>query len=184
MVSVRPLARRWGAYTALGIALAFAPLDSAPAQQQGGGADNHHTHPVSDAKAAQPAPIAIAVTVSGQLKMTAPEQHELVQQPQENPLSTLLHFSLTDLLLTLFTGALAFLTWQLIIVGQRQHQAARDALELARKEFIASHRPSLRVRRIWPIGKSQPFMGKALTEIRFIVANVGYSEAKIVRMSG
>ena len=54
--------------------------------------------------------------------------------------------------------------------------ATHDALELSRREFIASHRPHLRVRLV---RIDEPEVGHPMT-VRFIVSNVGYSEAKSV----
>jgi hypothetical protein len=83
---------------------------------------------------------------------------------------------------TLFGFFVAVFTGLLYFVTNRQVSLTSRQVDLAREEFVATHRPILRVRRIWPIGKSE-FLGNISTEVRIIVANIGQSEAKIASLS-
>jgi hypothetical protein len=82
----------------------------------------------------------------------------------------------------LFALAVAMFTGGLLVMGVWTNCLIIKQIKLGRDEFTASHPPILRVRRIWPVGKST-FLGNAATEVRIIVANIGQSEAKIVRLS-
>ncbi len=55
--------------------------------------------------------------------------------------------------------------------------------EIIRQEFFATHRPILRIRRIWPTGAQTTFLGNSGFEVRIIVANIGQSAAKITAIS-
>jgi hypothetical protein len=78
------------------------------------------------------------------------------------------------------TVFIAVFTIVLAIVSRRQARLTRASIDLANKEFIASHRPRIRVRRITPIG------GLLLpnTQLNFLVeaANIGDTKATVVEV--
>ena len=92
-----------------------------------------------------------------------------------------------DMLLVFFTGVLALYTIRLSRsteklwkAGEKQMKLTRDSLNLAQEEFIASHRPQLRVRNVVvraPTGSNLPVPQSVLGQ--FYVDNIGDSTAQI-----
>jgi hypothetical protein len=78
------------------------------------------------------------------------------------------------------TVAIAVFTVALVFVTNRQARLTRDALNLARGEFNATHRPKIIVRRFQVTDKDLP-EGKA-PKILFIAQNIGDSAATITRV--
>ena len=76
-----------------------------------------------------------------------------------------------------FTAVLAVLTVALVVAGLWQGRLTQQSIQLARDEFISTHRPRLMLR--------EAFLGNAFKDadrlhIYFVIANVGSSDATIV----
>jgi hypothetical protein len=72
------------------------------------------------------------------------------------------------------TVVLAIFTVVLVLVTNRQARLARQAIELGNKEFVATHRPRLRIRSIKPLLTDGVGLG-----IHFIVTIAGETPAHI-----
>ena len=141
-----------------------------------------------------PPPANRALTVPKSDKERDSKQDSSAEKPADHSDNSSLRW--TDIIVALsalasavFAGILAIFTWRLIVVGRDQHKAAieglnqtRKALEIGQKEFLATHRPILKIRRIWPTGRSE-FMGRRVTEVRTIISNIGTTSAYIVSFS-
>jgi hypothetical protein len=75
------------------------------------------------------------------------------------------------------TAVIAFFTIVLVFVTGRQARLTRKAIELGNREFIATHRPRIRIREIETGGLAQQ---PHVATIR--AANVGATEARVVAM--
>ena len=75
-----------------------------------------------------------------------------------------------------FTAVLAVFTGRLWISTEKLWKSANETAELARKEFISTHRPQIRIRRIFPI---TPFAANAAPQIRILAANIGTTDATV-----
>jgi hypothetical protein len=75
--------------------------------------------------------------------------------------------------ISLFTGVLALFTIALVGASVWQGRLTQQSIELARQEFIATHRPKLRVR--LPFLKA-PIVGQPL-KFGFTISNIGDSSA-------
>jgi hypothetical protein len=94
------------------------------------------------------------------------------------------------------TVAIALFTATLFLVTNRQVRLARDALDLAREEFISSHRPRLRIRNVivndvqvnitapgqqaTQRDRRPPFQPNNQITGQLSVANIGDTEARVV----
>lgn len=93
-----------------------------------------------------------------------------------------LRLKITDSLLVLFTAILAIFTWclhrsthKLWKAGEDQMHITRDSLELAREEFISTHRPRLiHTHPMIPIEEGMPI------QVEWCVVNVGATDAVII----
>lgn len=74
---------------------------------------------------------------------------------------------------TVFIAIFTFTLWQ---STKRMMVATQGAVDLARQEFVASHRPKLRIRRITP---NRPFLFGVPISIVIEVANIGDTQATI-----
>jgi hypothetical protein len=81
-----------------------------------------------------------------------------------------MRFKITDTLLTAFTLFL-------VVIGAWQGHAIYRQIDLGREEFTATNRPKLVVRELLILGA--PTSGRPI-KIRYVIANVGASRAKIV----
>ncbi len=81
----------------------------------------------------------------------------------------------STVILTFFTFLLGFFTYFLWRSTQKAVRGGTDALDLARKEFISTHRPRLRVRWISNEGRDYGNIWRA----RMIIVNVGDTNATI-----
>jgi hypothetical protein len=82
-----------------------------------------------------------------------------------------------DNLTAVSTFVIAIFTIVLAVIGYVQARLIRKSIDLARAEFISSHRPRLilrEVQRLLPTGAQRNI------ELRYVVANIGSSEAEIV----
>jgi hypothetical protein len=77
------------------------------------------------------------------------------------------------------TSIIAAFTIVLAWVGYCQARLIRKSIDLARQEFIAAHRPKLRMRRVSLI---RPFLPDTHINIRFEAANIGDSQATVVEL--
>jgi hypothetical protein len=83
------------------------------------------------------------------------------------------------------TFAIAGFTLTLWRATNRQAGLTRDAIELGNKDFVATHRPRLKVRRITVVGfhariKNAPLMPGEEINASLEIVNVGASEATII----
>jgi hypothetical protein len=74
------------------------------------------------------------------------------------------------------TIVVAFFTYCLVVVTNRQARLTRAAIELGNREYVSTHRPKLRVRKI-RLGTTVPDRPIAIS---YVVANVGVGEARIM----
>lgn len=89
-------------------------------------------------------------------------------------------FKVTDSLLVLFTAILAIFTGLLWCSTKKLWGTTKDSVDLAREEFIASHRPKIIVRNFGIMDGEIP-NGKPIN-IFFVAANIGESTGKIVEV--
>jgi hypothetical protein len=80
--------------------------------------------------------------------------------------------------INLFTAVLAILTVALVGTSVWQGSLTRQSINLGRAEFLASHRPRIRIR--WISGPSSYGDEDDISVIKLCVANVGESPATIV----
>ncbi len=69
-----------------------------------------------------------------------------------------------------------------LAIAERNAKTAEDNIDLARKEFISTHRPRLIVRRV----SVDTVRGTGISDVlkvEFVVANIGDTKAKIIEMS-
>jgi len=86
------------------------------------------------------------------------------------------HFTIISTTLTaVATAVIAWFTRTLYNATKQQAQLTREIVELGNKEFIATHRPQLRLR--YAVGELPPAGNFATAELH--VANVGQSDAVI-----
>lgn len=92
-------------------------------------------------------------------------------------------FRLTDIFMVLFTAAIAGFTWRLYKSTDNLWKSGEKQIQLAREEFIASHRPRLILRHVTMKGPTDDLVpiedGKPII-IRWTLVNIGDSPAKIV----
>ena len=69
---------------------------------------------------------------------------------------------------------IAIFTIVLALVSRRQAKLTRQSINLATKEFVSTHRPKIVVRELMILPESHPL------QIRYVIANVGASDATIV----
>ena len=81
-----------------------------------------------------------------------------------------------------FTGALMVFTAALAVVGIWQGILTRQSINLARDEFLASHRPQLVLRRVMFDEETTEFPAEK-PQFMIEIANVGDSEATIARLA-
>ena len=74
------------------------------------------------------------------------------------------------------TGVIAAFTIALVFVSRRQAKLTRAAVAISNKDFISTHRPRLIVREVQRL---QSTIQRNI-ELRFVVANIGGSDAEIV----
>jgi hypothetical protein len=90
-----------------------------------------------------------------------------------------------EILTAFATCAFAAFTFTLWRATNRQAGLTRDAIELGNKDFIATHRPRLKVRRIAVVGfrahsRNEPLIPGAEINATLEIVNVGGSEATII----
>ena len=84
-------------------------------------------------------------------------------------------------LLAYYTGALMVFTAVLALVSIWQGKIAQKSIRLARDEFVAAHRPKLRVRQFqWSLDDPEKQGAAGNFHIRYTVANVGDADASHV----
>ena len=90
-------------------------------------------------------------------------------------------FKITDGLLALFTLLLVVVTAFLAVIAiwqgcqlKRTVKATRDSVDLARQEFLSTHRPKIRVRRI----VLEEEKGTVILSLRYDMVNIGDRPAK------
>jgi hypothetical protein len=95
---------------------------------------------------------------------------------------------ITDIFLALFNGLLVIVTAVLIAVGIGQGRELRNAVNASRAEFLATHRPRIRLKAIWlasadgqkydpDLKVDQPFV------VRLDIVNFGNTSAFITRIN-
>jgi len=93
----------------------------------------------------------------------------------------------------LATVAIGFFTYFLVRVTNRQARLTRAGIEIAQKEFIASHRPKIRIRRITVISPQDipndgtglpipPLLPNRRVSVRIEAANIGDTQASVYEM--
>jgi hypothetical protein len=85
----------------------------------------------------------------------------------------------------LATVAIGIFTLVLVIVTRRQAKLTRESIDLARTEFISTHRPIVRVRRVYLSAFAARFGADNIShgdnvEVELIVSNAGDTNAHIV----
>lgn len=75
------------------------------------------------------------------------------------------------------TAAIGYFTYTLYTTSAEQARLTRESIDLARKEFISTHRPKLRIRRIFPLA---PFAENEVPRLRLLAANIGDTKASII----
>ena len=80
------------------------------------------------------------------------------------------------------TFVIACFTATLWFVTYKQSRLTQQSIDISRAEFIVTHRPRLRIRRIWPVGKTT-FLNNTGTNIRIIVANIREAEARVTQLT-
>lgn len=75
----------------------------------------------------------------------------------------------------LATIAIGVFTFVLVIVTRRQAKLTRESIDLARAEFISTHRPKIRIKHVWlvALGSNHP------VTVEIVYANVGDAKAAV-----
>src|SRR5665213_912298 len=73
----------------------------------------------------------------------------------------------------LATASIAVFTLALILVTGRQARMARDALALATREFVSSHRPRIKVRNVFNMKSSDCW------HVQVVIVNAGETNATV-----
>jgi hypothetical protein len=178
--------------------IAAAPIPTShqpPPQQQSAQAADHHqgtqAKQNAHASAAQPIPI----TISGTLHVTADGEAKDRSTPQKDAEKSLFDFTLTDLLLAIFTAALVgvgIFQWNAMMrqegqlrrsivearrASNRQSREVQAQIGLARRDFVSTHRPKIILR--------EAFIGSTLEgepiSVTMNFANIGQTAGTIIR---
>jgi hypothetical protein len=141
---------------------------------------NQTSKPYERGTEEDPVIIKILPTKDSKEKTAADSHHEDEKTENDRRLAL---FTERLFLATVALSVIAF--FQLVIFGwqgiqlKRTVSAAKEATELGNREFIATHRPKLRIRRIVP---NRPFVPGQRATASIEVANIGTSEATVEQL--
>jgi hypothetical protein len=88
-------------------------------------------------------------------------------------------FDKPDAYVALFTAILAISTIALWVSTRNLWKASRDQLDLARSEFISTHRPRMRIKHAWFTGDPLAWRVGGPLEVNLEFVNVGRSDAHV-----